>query len=650
MFIQKIPKGSKILITSRIGISAGDLSIQIPPLTMPESRIYLRKLIQAYDVERLKAINSKTLDRYIEQLISNPLFLKWFVTAVKAGSRPEKLLADQTDVLRYCVENVVEELDLNSKLICSAYLVVEGPHSLPMIAQLTDLMPDDIESSLTKLIAYNILTMIPVNDLGDTVYKMSELPRAYLFGANKLLPDAGEDILQRYRRVQQTVEQVARFRGEEIYRFENFRVENRDQAIVVAELKRAFALIRRKDYEAAESVVMAQSALAPAYFEVERVRAYLKFETGDFVEARRAYERALELVPEYAPLYFWYGGFLMRAYSDLDGALEAFRKALVFQPSALVRREEARALLYKGRYDAAKEIIEELLRTKSLSKRLVASLEDLKIQYYCRNFEYQIEAGDERKALELLFAARQHGESIAAEVFDERMGRKYPRIFPKVEKLFLRLEGTDEGCMVEQWIAWAGEMASRDVSAAQPGRIGRARKGTGGATTELLYERNEGTVGEYMNGSACEGIVSAIAESRTFGFIRTREGDEFFFHQSSVGSRGECLFMDVGSEVRFKVGRNSKGYTATEVVIKFENEFEELVEESGRVEACVVGRREGMEYGLAIVADYGQLLIRREDFLPTDQWYAVKEGDWVALSVGRSHGAFVGRSISRGMN
>ena len=649
MFIQKIPKGSKILITSRIGISAGDLSIQIPPLTMPESRIYFRKLAQAYDVERLKTINSKTLDRYIRKMISNPLILKWFVTAVKAGSRPEGLLADQSHVLRYCVENVVEELDLNSKLICSAYLVVEGPHSLPMIAQLTDLLPDDIESSLTKLIAYNILTMISVNDLGDTAYKMSELPRAYLFGANRLLPDAGKDITQRYRRVQQTVEQVGRFRGEAIYRFENFRVEDRDQAIVVAELKRAFALIRRKDFEAAESVVMAQGALAPGYFEVERVKAYLKFETGDFVEARRAYERALELAPEYGPLYFWYGGFLMRAYSDLDGALEAFRKALVFQPSTLVRREEARVLLYKGRYNKAKGILDELLEIKSLSKRLVASLEDLRIQYYCRNFEHQMETGDERKALELLIAARQHGESIAADVFDERMGQKYPRIVPKVESLCLRLEGTDEGHTVEEWIAWAGEMASRDVTAAQPGRIGRARKGVSGATIELIYERNEGKAGEYLIGSACEGIVSAISESRTFGFIRTREGDEFFFHQSSVGSRGQCLFMDVETQVQFKVGRNSKGYTATELVIRFEREFEELVEESGRVKACVVGRREGMEYGFAIVADYGQLLIRKEDFMTADQWYAVREGDWVELTVGRGQGGFVGRAIARGM-
>ena len=650
MFIQKVPKGSKILITSRIGIGAGDLSIQVPPLTMPESRIYFRKLVQSYDVVRLKTINPKTLDRYIGKLLSNPLFLKWFVTAVKAGSRPEKLLADQSDVMRYCVENIVEQLDLNSKIICSAYLVVEGPHSLPMIAQLTDLVPDEIESALTKLIAYNILTMIPVNDLGDTAYKMSELPRAYLFRANRLLPEAGEEIKQRYRRVQQTVEQVDRFRGEHIYRFENFRVENRDQAIVVAELKRVFALIRRKEFEGAESVVTTQSALAPSYFEVERVKAYLKFETGDFVEARRAYERALELMPEYGPLYYWYGGFLMRAYNDLDGALEAFSKALDFQPSTLVRREEARVLLYKGRYERAETIIDELLTTKSLSKRLVTSLEDLKIQCYCRNFEYQMDVGEERKSLELLVAAREHGDAIAADVFDERMGQKYQRILAKVDVLCLRLEGTEEGRLVEEWISWAGEMASRGATTAQPGRIGRVRKSVGGTKVELVYERNEGAAGEYLEGSACEGMVSGIAESRTFGFIRTKEGDEFFFHQSSVGSRSHCLFMDVGTQVQFKVGRNSKGYTATEVAIKFEKEFEQLVEEGGRVEACVVGRREGMEYGFAIVPEYGQLLVRKEDFKRADQWYAVREGDWVDLTVGWCKGGLVGKGISWGMN
>ena len=84
---------------------------------MPESRIYFRKLILAYEVRRLEKINSVTLDHYIKRLVSNPLFIKWFVTAVKSGTMPEKLLSEQSEILKFCLENVVEHIDSNAKLI-----------------------------------------------------------------------------------------------------------------------------------------------------------------------------------------------------------------------------------------------------------------------------------------------------------------------------------------------------------------------------------------------------------------------------------------------------------------------------------------------------------------------------------------------------
>ncbi|MCY4093869.1 MAG: NB-ARC domain-containing protein, partial [Gammaproteobacteria bacterium] len=171
-FIQKTPVGSKILLTSRIAIGSGDLSIQIEPLTLSESRVYLRKLVQSYSVSLLESIRENTADQYIKRLHFNPLFLKWFVTAVKSGLMPEKVLSNQADILRFCLENVVENLDDFAKQICSVYLVIEGPHSLAMLARLTELLPDQLEMSISKLITCNILTMVSINNLGDTAYQM----------------------------------------------------------------------------------------------------------------------------------------------------------------------------------------------------------------------------------------------------------------------------------------------------------------------------------------------------------------------------------------------------------------------------------------------------------------------------------------------
>ena len=642
-FIQRVPNGSKILLTSRIGVGAGDRSIQVDPLTMPESRVYFRKLIQAYGVSRLKAIRSETADQYIRRLLSNPLFLKWFVTAVKSGSMPERLLANQTEILKFCLENVFERLEHNAKLICNAYLVVDGPHSLPMLSRLTELRPDEIESSLSSLMMFNIVTMIAVNNLGDTAYQMSDLPLAYLRRISELPADAAAAISRRYRSVQHTIEQADYYQGEEVYRFENFSIRNRDEAIIVSELKKAFALIRKKAFEDAQELLAAASSLAPGYFEVERVKAYLRFETGDFVGAKQAYEMAMELAPEYAPLHYWYGGFLLRAYDDLDAALEAFERAMKLRPSTLVEREKARVLLYKGKFELAESILDDLLDRGALSGRNVAILTDLKIQCYYRNLEHQISAGEFHQAVELLRKVRSHGEDIPANVYDDRMADKYRRMLPMVEAVLSRVSGSTQYDIVLETKEW---ITRHKDKAAPGGRIGRANANGNVSSTPLPLEGVANDRLGYVEGSSLEGVVNRIAQTRTYGFISTGIGDDLFFHQSAAISHSHCTFFAVGTPVEFKVGRNAKGYCALEVKLKFGGSLESLMTGGRPTIACVVFRSEGLDYGIAIVPDYGELQIQENDFLVSADWHRLKEGDRIQITVARNDEGFVGRDIS----
>ena len=643
-FIQKVPKGSKILLTSRIGVGAGDLSIEIPPLTMPESRVYFKKLVESYGVWALQRIGTETLDRYIRRLISNPLFLKWFVTAVKAGSMPEKLLSDQTEILRFCLENVVEHLSGNAKLICNVFMVVDGPHSLPMLSQLSGLSPVDIESALASLITCNIITMTSVNDVGDTAYQMSTLPRAYLRRIYKISSETtAKDITKRYRRIQQTIEQADHYHGKDVYRLENFHIQNRDHAIVVVELKKAFSLIRQKQFDSAEGLLLQLSGIAPGYFEIERVKAYLKFETKEFVAAKRAYEMALELNPDYGPLHYWYGGFLLRAYDDLDNALSAFQRAFELQPSSLVRREQARVLMYKGMFNESIEIIDELLRNEDLRSRHGAILSDLKIQCYCRSFEHFMDLGEWKLAVEILVTAQEHGNSIPSNVFDERMALKYRSIMSRAETLSLRLGGTDEEEIIQEFLMWTRELADRGV---RIGRIGRVNAGDRRLFESVGNSEDNDGEPELFEGCEVEGVVVRIAASREFGFIRTTGGSELFFHQSAAVTRSQCLYMGIGVVVECKVGTNAKGYCGKEVRLKFSKDLEDLVRTKETVSACVVDRSKNSTYGFAIISQYGSVLIRQDDLLTPVEWKFLKEGDTVELCVEKNANGYIGRQIA----
>ena len=415
---------------------------------------------------------------------------------------------------------------------------------------------------------------------------------------------------------------------------------------MVSELKRVFSLIRHKEYDLAETQLESLGSLAPGYFEVERVKAYLKFETGDFVAARHAYEIALELRPDYAPLHYWYGGFLLRAYDDLDGALEGFDREFKLQPSVLVRREHARVLLYKGMFEQAEEIIDELLATESLSTRHMAILSDLKIQVYCRNFEHQIDAGELQRAVELLVAARRFGGKIPDHIFDERMADKYRKILSTIEALSLRLEGTTNEGLLQELLVWATDFADRGVQAGRLNRLGQTRHGVDDSFESNLELVEEDTYQQLVEGTVSTGLIARIADTGTFGFIRTHCGQDLFFHQSSVVSRKQRILMAPRAKVDFTVGRNNKGFCAKEVQFRFGGSLDELHQKGEPITAWVVYRREGINFGYGIIPDYGELAIRKEDFFRPDEWLTLSEGDQVYLTVGKSERGFFGTRIS----
>ena len=640
-FIQRTPRGSKILITSRIGLSAGDLAIQIDPLSLQESRIYYHKLVQAYSVPFLQNKPADTIDFYINRLFCNPLFLKWFVTAVKSGSIPEKLLSNQTDILKFCLENVVDHLDKTSKIICGVYLVVDGPHSLPMLARLTELSPDDIEESISKLINFNIISMASSKDTDNTSYQMGELPRAYLKNIHIISSSTASNIGQRYRNVQHTIEEVRHYQGEELYRYGNFLIENKDQAVVASQLKIAFAAIRKKNYDVADELLSKLSVLAPGYFEVERVKAILKFGQRDYVGALRSYTLARELKPNYAPLSFWYGGFLLRAYNDLEGALAAFEEAQRLLPSVEVERERARVMLYMGKFGEAAAILDNLLRRDDEIDRNRSKIIDLRIQCFHRNADHQIVVGEYQKAVDLIEAARDHSEKIPIKLYDAKMADKYRKFQSLIDKLIDKFEGSPTEPLLLSLKVWASDFAARSIPT---GRIGRNYMKT---TLPQVAERPSVRAGRtrQFEGKKGKGNIARISATRKFGFIRTEEGDDLFFHESSVSSASQCSFMGIGVSVYYSVGTNSKGFCAADVSLIFDHEIDDLVNSEKTVRAYVLNLRDGTDYGFSIIPDYGEVMIRKTDFIDVSEWHHLREGDSVEYFVNRGDKGYTGTRI-----
>lgn len=61
------------------------------------------------------------------------------------------------------------------------------------------------------------------------------------------------------------------------------------------------------------------------------------------------------------------------------------------------------------------------------------------------------------------------------------------------------------------------------------------------------------------------GLVKRIVSDRGFGFIKSDNGDEYFFHRSALGR--DVAFEDLreGQRVDFSVGQSAKGPRAEDV-------------------------------------------------------------------------------------
>ncbi len=82
-------------------------------------------------------------------------------------------------------------------------------------------------------------------------------------------------------------------------------------------------------------------------------------------EASAAYfERAIKLMPGYAPAFQWYGNLLQDMPNQEERALQMFRRAAELDPlSPLMRHQVARHLLFMGRFEEAQATLEALVET-----------------------------------------------------------------------------------------------------------------------------------------------------------------------------------------------------------------------------------------------------------------------------------------------
>jgi len=102
--VRRIPAGSRILFTTRIGLGAFDFPIALSPLNGRDAANYFRRAAKVWGVFDLANATPVIVEGFCQRLQSNPLLIKWFMQSVRAGVRPTNITSDPDLFLRFCLQ------------------------------------------------------------------------------------------------------------------------------------------------------------------------------------------------------------------------------------------------------------------------------------------------------------------------------------------------------------------------------------------------------------------------------------------------------------------------------------------------------------------------------------------------------------------
>jgi LuxR family glucitol operon transcriptional activator len=179
--VRRVPHGSRILFTTRIGLGAFDFPIPLSPLSNKESAFYFRRTARVWGVKDLASAAMGVVEGYCTKLQHNPLFIKWFIQSVRSGKRPTVLTADPTVLLQFCLQNVFNSLSADSRSVAGTLASLNGAQSVASLAFFTDLDSLAIQSALSVLITSNLISVERGRSSEDEDrYILSPLARMYI--------------------------------------------------------------------------------------------------------------------------------------------------------------------------------------------------------------------------------------------------------------------------------------------------------------------------------------------------------------------------------------------------------------------------------------------------------------------------------------
>ena len=557
-FISKIRSSSKVLITSRIGLGELETRYQLDPLTTKDSIKLLRTTAKSRRMFSLANAKQSELAKYCGRMYGNPAFIKWFVSAVQSGRRPETVIAKPDKFLDFCMSNVIDYLDEGAKSLVEIFLIYPGTHSPPVLAHLADLSSDELQFPLQQLLITNILqlSIINVDDRAIASYEIADLPRAYLVKNYKPTPERAKAVIQRKVELINAQERFGSEKSNK-YVLQTIALRSRDDAVAARYLSSALSATYKGKWEQAQHDTDQAKGLAPDFFEVYRVEGFIHGQCGNYPQAQQCYLTAIELESRSAPLRYWYAGFLLRHMNDAEGAEKELRTAHnIDGDSCEILNELSRSLTYQHKYAEAEECTINILSKDGNSTKTLRIAYDGLVQIYTRGAQFELGNKDYSAALDNVKKLVGVIKKMPRDIVDQKIVSSIEKgTFVKPQLLHL-FDGTNRVEEIARFLVRRNTTKSNNLIVA-------------GGTP--IVKHVAGSADDLMKGR-----VKNVLLERIFGFVSGFDGLDYFFHRSSVDESVGFAGLREGDLVKFHPSASDRGPIAFIVSVASRDEKEQF--------------------------------------------------------------------------
>jgi len=565
-FLFNIPPGSKVAITSRIGIGEFEARHILDGFNKKDRIFYLRRLClhnQLTDVLKLK---DEQINQICEQLYSNPLAMKWLVANLMKGDPIETILSHTEDLTNYCMSNVYEKLSKDAKDLLNVHLVISRECTDAELAYLINLDTVLHRKALNELMSTNMLKMkFAENHEAKSVFSITEFAREYLKQHCRPSNESFKEINKRIKTLNSLGQNLSVDVEINAYDPKAITYTSSDQVIAAYNLKQAFVCSAKNDFPKAKKFLERAKDIDPTYFEVYKVSAFLHSQNDDYFTANQEYITAIQCKADYAPLLFLYAGFLMRYLDDYEEAMTYTDAAERLDPENVeIKVQKARLHMFIGEHKEAYNKYKEIIDGKNLRDKIKRITYDLSTENLRRWSEVLYASGDPTGAFKLLQEAVDKLDLLDEVEQDNKIMNTVSKIIKTIcyncgnsneQHLFLLKVCEKFGGKIRYCDNYP--QVRKSIQSTYPILSMELREKINFLILEDFKELGKKVIDEK------KGVI--FLKFKSYAFICNYYYDRIFLHWEEF--QGDFSKLNIGDYLSFNIGKNEKGTFATQAII-----------------------------------------------------------------------------------